>query len=414
MTIEIRRIDDAELAAYLDAMARAFLSRHDTARVAEEVRPSWELDRAWAAVDDGRICGTFRSFATELTVPGLARVPGSAITTVTVLPSHRRRGLLRRMADAEHAALRERGEVLGLLYAAEYPIYGRFGYGPACQEATWTLDALAAGAIGGAGLDDSGTLELVSPADHAGYADDLEAVFETHRAGQPGEVRRRATEWAYDLGRETAWGETWKGFLVVHRDAAGTVDGYARYRVTDKWDERQPRNVLDLDELHGVTETTTAALWRYLAGIDWVSTIKAPRRAPTDPLPWLLANARAAVLGEVGDGLWVRLVDLPRALEARTYDQSCRIVLEIVDPDAEGGRLRIALDASPDGASARPTDSSPDLTIDRSALGAAYLGAVPLRHAALNRGWDETRSGAIDDATALFRTTLDPWCSTFF
>jgi predicted acetyltransferase len=131
-------------------------------------------------------------------------------------------------------------------------------------------------------------------------------------------------------------------------------------------------------------------------------------------LPWLLTNSRAASLSEVGDGLWVRLFDACRALEARSYERDGKIVLEIVDAEATDSRVRVELDASPDGASCRPTDRLPDLTLDVAALGAAYLGGTALRDAVLEKGADEHREGALAQADALFRTLDGPWCSTFF
>src|SRR5688572_15623541 len=122
-TPEVRTITGDELPAYLDAMTTSFLERMDVDKLAAEVKPFWDLDRAWAAFDGGRISGTFRSWETEITVPGGERLPASAVAAVTVLPTHRRRGLLRAMAAAEHAAIRERGEAFGLLYASEYTIY---------------------------------------------------------------------------------------------------------------------------------------------------------------------------------------------------------------------------------------------------------------------------------------------------
>jgi predicted acetyltransferase len=114
------------------------------------------------------------------------------------------------------------------------------------------------------------------------------------------------------------------------------------------------------------------------------------------------------------DGMWVRLFDLRRALEARTYEREGRLVLEVVDAEAPDGRVRLELEAGPDGATARKTRRSADLTIDVSALGSAYLGGIGLRQASLTRGADEHRSGALGEADALLRTLAEPWCSTFF
>jgi predicted acetyltransferase len=409
MTLEIRRVREDELSAYIEALTTAFLERPDVTKVAEEVKPLWDLQRTWAAHDGERIRGTFRSWATELTVPGGARVPAAAVSAVTVMPSHRRQGILRQMIAAEHGAARERGEAFGLLYAAEYPIYGRFGYGPGCRETTWTLDTRATFVA-----PSPGGVDIVRP--DVTWRDAIRGVFDTWRERTPGEIARRDYRWEFDLAlRPTAWGDDWKGFLAVRRDASGGIDGYVRYsRSEDKWDEGQPRNVVKVDELHALTDDAYLALWRFLAEMDWVATIKAERRTPSERLPWLLSNARMARLTESADGMWVRLFDIPRALEARSYEAEGSLVLDVVDAEATGGRIRVHLDGGPAGATCRVTDRSPDLTLDVSALGAAYLGGTRLRDAVLSTGADEHRDGALAEADRLFRTADEPWCSTFF
>ncbi len=416
MTIDIRAIRDAELPDYLDAVTTGFLERTDVDKIAADVRPHWDFARVWAAFDAGRVVGTTRTWATELTLPGMRQIKASAVSGVTVRPTHRRRGLLRGMIAAEHAAARERGELVSLLYASEYPIYGRFGYGPAVQSAGWMLDLTATSFSEAAG-GRCGSIEAL-PADEAGL-DLARNVFETWRRIQPGEIWRRPIMWRSDFGLPGSAGEGWKGFFVIHRDETGAIDGYARYHGDAKWEHRQPRSTLTVDELHGLTIDAQVALWRFLAGIDLVSTLKAERRHSADRLPWLLTNARAAEPFDLGDGLWIRLHDIPAALEARTYDQTGSLVLEVIDRDAGGDdaaptRVRLALDVSPDGARAVPTDQSPDLTIDGGALGAAYLGGTKLRDAVLARGWDEHRAGALADADRLLATRDAPWCSTFF
>jgi len=412
MSIDVRPIRDDELVPWLDAVSTGFLDRPDIPKIAEEVRPHWDLARAWAAFEGGRIVGTFRTWASELTVPGCSQVKATAVTGVGVLPTHRRRGILSGMAAAEHDAARERGELVAILYASEYAIYGRFGYGPATTTATWTLDAKATRFHP---REDSGALELIAT-DEAGEETARE-VFEAWRIRQPGEIWRRPITWHADFGRGgTGWGPPWKGFLVVHRDGAGAVDGYARYHVEEKWEQRAPRSTLVVDDLHALTESAYAELWRFLATIDWVATVKAERRSPAERLPWLLTNARAAVPSEVGEGMWVKLLDIARALETRAYERAGSLVLEIIERDGAQGerRSRILLDASADGARAAATDRSPDLTVDAGAIGAAYLGGSRLRDAVIARGWDEHRAGALAEADALFATLDQPWASTFF
>jgi predicted acetyltransferase len=408
VTLEIRNVRDEELPAFIDAMSTGFLERPDVDKVAAEVRLNWDLTRSWAGFESGQITGTWRSWETEITVPGGKRLPGGAVSAVSVIPTHRRRGILTALVDAAHRAMRDGGEAMGLLYAAEYPIYGRFGYGPACREATWTVETRGTRFVTHA----SGGVELAKPDGDASAA--IKALFETWRLRQPGELRRRDYIWEYDLGRDTAWGSRWKGFLLFHRDAGGKLDGYARYHVEDKWERRQPLSNLVLDELHALTDDAYAALWRSLAETDWAATIKAEHRTPAERLPWLMTNARAASMSDVGDGMWIRLFDVPRALAARTYDREGSFVLEVVDREAPDGRLRVLLEAGPAGATCAATDRSADLTLDIAALSAAYLGGTPLRHAVAASGVDEHRSGVLLKADALLRTLDEPWTSTFF
>ena len=408
MAIEIRTVRTDQYAAYVQAIGTGFLDRPDADPIAEQVATSWDPDRAWAAFDGDTICGTFRSWATDLTVPGGQALPASAVAAVSVLPTHRRRGILTRLAAAEHEAIRERGEAFGLLNASEYPIYGRFGYGPGLRVATWTLQAGRTGFHG----DPVANVELVAP--DADAAATIRSVFEAWRSRQPGEIRRRDYAWDDALGlRASPWGPPWKGFLAVHRDASGQADGYARYRGKEHFEDRQPASTITVDELHALTDEAYAALWRFLAEVDLVTTVKAEGRRLSERLPWLLTNARAAIPSDVGDGMWVRLFDVPRALAARSYEREGRVVIEVIDPQ-DDGPLRVELDASPNGATCRPTDRSADLTLPVAALGAAYLGGARLRDATIGTGADEHTPGTLATLDALLRTPDEPWCSTFF
>ncbi len=407
-----------ELVGFIDAVSTGFLDRPNVQGVAEEVAKHWDLSRTWASFEDGRIVGTFRSWAGRLTVPGCRELPAAAVTGVTVLPTHRRHRLLSRMAAAQHAAARERGEVVAMLFASEFPIYGRFGYGPATTSAAWIIQVRTTRFVDGPPAP--GRVEIAPASEET--IELARNVYEQWRLRQPGEIWRRPITWQDDFGLSAdVWGNKWKGFVALHRDDAGTVDGYARYHAEEKWADRQPQMKLVLDDLHGLTDGAELALWQFLFSVDLVATIRAERRSPAERLPWLLTNQRAALPDDVGDGLWVKLLDVPAALEARRYERSGSLVLEVIDrdgADATGSpierRERVALEVSPDGARAVPTDRSPDLTVQAGAVGAAYLGGTRLARAALYGGYDEHRPGALAQADELFATHDAPWCSSYF
>ena len=101
-------------------------------RVRDEDLAKWttlfEADRAIAAYDGERVVGTAGIFSYDFTVPG-AVLPAAGVTIVGVHPTHRRRGILRRMMRLQLDAVHDRGEPLAILWASEGNIYQRFGYG---------------------------------------------------------------------------------------------------------------------------------------------------------------------------------------------------------------------------------------------------------------------------------------------
>jgi predicted acetyltransferase len=409
MGIEFRTALPDEFEAAVVTIGTAFLERNDWRAVADSIRGFWDPARTWLAWDGHQVAGTFRSWGTQLTVPGGAQLPAAAVAAVTVRPTHRRRGIMTRLAALEHAALRERGEAVALLNAAEFPIYGRLGYAPGTWNAAYAISTRATSFAGSA----SGTIELV--ASDTAARDRCRGVFERWRVGQPGEIWRRDVTWDLALGLvDEPWGERWKGFVAVHLDDLGMADGYVRYRAEGKWDGGLPAGIVDVNELHALGPDVEDDLVRFLLGLDLVSTIKLSGRRLSERFAWRMDNQRALRTTEVADGLWVRLFDVPRALSARTYDRTDRVVLEVVDDEAYGGTVRLLLDAGPDGATCVRTDRPPDLTIPVRALSASYRGGTRLAHVAVATGADEHTANALARADALFRTLDPPWCSTFF
>lgn len=410
MPIEIRTIDPDETGAWLRCLRTGFLANWPVEPIAADVRTLWDYRRVWAATEGPAIIGTTRSWATELTVPGEVGLPGSAIAAVSVLPSHRRRGVLGRLMTAEMDAARERGEAVAVLWASHAAIYGRFGFGPATRSATWTVDA-GPGSI--PGTSRPGALTVVEPSVEA--RDLIRGLYEEWRVRQPGEIRRREFTWDDALGlRAPVRGDDrWDGTLVVHRDPSGRPDGYVRYHLEERWQDGRPTGTLHIDELHALTDEAYRDLWRLACSLDWVATVRAEQRSPQERLPWLVSDGRAARPATIIDGLWLALLDVPAALAARRYEHAGRLTLALA-PTAHQPEERVLLDAGPDGVTCRRTSDTPDLVVERRALAAAYLGGVSLCDATVGGGVDEHRPGALATLDRLLHTLDGPWCSTFF
>ncbi|GAB1328911.1 GNAT family N-acetyltransferase [Streptomyces sennicomposti] len=412
--IDIRPITETEIPDWIRALNTGFLRSPAVAETEIADRSSYLVPaRTLGAFDDGRCVATFRSFAQELTVVGGATVPTNAVTSVTVTATHRRRGLLTRMMGQDLAAAKERGDVAATLIAAEYPIYGRFGFGPATWAAEWTVDLTRAGLDARRSApEDGGRIDLVDGDDVRKLGPEL---FERLRRLQPGAVDRSDRWWQISTGAVRPDRQQWtEPFYAVHRAADGTVDGLVTYACDDTWgDAKQPLNTATVRDLIAVTPAAERALWRYVCSIDWVVRVKSGWRAPDDMLPLLLPDPRAAQITTQADWLWVRVLDVARALEARTYDAEGALVLEVVDgAGLADGRWR--LEASTAGASCTPTTASADLTLDVRELAPLWLGdESAVRLAALGRVREE-RAGAARVANALLRTSRRPWCPDIF
>ncbi|MCT9091173.1 GNAT family N-acetyltransferase [Streptomyces sp. ASQP_92] len=411
--IEVRSVTDDEFTHWMKAVAVGFLR---SSAVGEEytrdLRANCDLSRVRGAFDDGRCVATLRSFAQELTVPGGAALPVSAVSGVTVTPTHRRRGLLTRMMAADLAAARERGDVASTLIAAEYPIYGRYGYGPATQLAEWEIDTARSGLDPHwSGPADGGRVDLVDPAEAAKLGTE---VFERFRPSQAGAISRDRRWWDLTTGvvrRDGPWTEP---FFAVYRTADGEPAGIAAYTADERWsDAKLPENTATVKTLIGLTPEADRALWHFLCSIDWIRTVRTGYRAPDDLLPLFFPNPRAARIVTHSDFLWLRLIDVVRALEARAYAAEGALVLEVED-EAGLAAGRFLLEASETGARCTPTTRSAELALDARELASLYLGDESAsRLLALGRVVEE-RPGAAARADALFRTARRPWCPDMF
>ncbi|MEV8589569.1 GNAT family N-acetyltransferase [Streptomyces sp. NPDC051180] len=414
MTVDVRTVTESEFPAWQRALRTGFLRPPVVSdeEVADRLANA-DLGRTLGAFDRDRVVATFRSFRQEVSTVGGGSLTADAITQVTVSPTHRRRGLLSRMMAEDLAAAKERGDAVATLIAAEYPIYGRYGFGAASWTTEWSVD------VRRTGLDprrsgrpeDGGRIDLTDAEEIRKTGPEVHRRLAAVRAG----VTNRDTrgwEIGTGLGHQSApWREP---YYAVYRSESGEVEGYVSYHADDKWDDaKQPVNTATVRDLIAVTPAAERALWHYLCSIDWIATVRSGYRAPDDPLPLLLPDPRAAKTLTYVDMLWVRVLDVVRVLESRTYPVADRLVLDVRDADGlAGGRFR--LDASPAGVSCVPTSESADLAFDVAESGTLAFGdESAVRLVRLGRV-EERTAGAAARADLLFRTPLRPFSPDIF
>lgn len=405
LNIEIRPIPEDDLEMFATAGAAAFGSA--VADHIDEERHILEFDRTLAAFDGEEIVSTAGAFSFQLTVPG-AVAPAAGVTWVTVKPTHRRQGVLTQMMRRQLNDVRDKGEPLAVLWASESVIYGRFGYGVSTLGAEFEIDRpwarLAHGSRG------PGKLRLVSREEALAA---WPAIYAEVAATQPGMFARSEDWWKYKILMFEELKPEQKSYKFrVQYEEDGKPLGYALYTVASRWTRNNPDGTLEVEEMMTLSDGAYTSLWNYIFGVDLISTVKIWRRRAQEPLIWLLDEPRR-LYGSTHDALWLRVVDVERALEARRYADDGRITIEVRDSFCPWTEGRYQLEGGPDGATCKKTTHEPDLTMSAADLGAAYLGGVKfstLQRAGRVHGDPE----AVRRADGMFDWHVEPWCPEIF
>lgn len=355
--LEIRSATDADWPAIslLDATSFGRFGHPESLTAWRSLMPT---DGTVLACDGRDIVGMAHYLDLRLTVPGGAVLPVAGVTIVAVAPTHRRRGVLRAMyTELHHRIAQARYPIAGLT-ASEGGIYGRFGYGPATVVQELSVDRRFTRFRDDA--PDPGGVRLVRPSEHR---DDFAGIYERWRARTPGGLVRPQALWDELLAdRENVRGGGTELFAFLHPDA------YALYRVHGD----DPMTVR-VWEITAATADAHIAMWRALLGLDLMEKVVYGTH-PADPLPYVLTDPRLARTTEFADDLWLRIMDIPTALEARTYQSELSAVLEVSDGfRSDGGRFAVQIR---DGrARCTPTDAPADVQMELDVLGSLYLGA---------------------------------------
>jgi predicted acetyltransferase len=366
---------------------------------------SYSPGRTVGIHDGGALVGTAMAFPSRLVVPGGGVLPMAAVTRVGVRADCTRRGLLSAMMRAQLDDVAARGEPVATLRASETRIYGRFGYGVATRgrdlrvrvgRPAWRPDAAQGGSVRLLDRDD------IIPT--------LREVHEGIALTRAGSMTRQDSWWWGAIGRRVEDREP--VIAAVHTGAHGD-DGFAVAFRTDA--DSFSEQTLEVADLHAADMEATAGLWRFLLDIDLVSSVQAELRPLDEPLELLLSDPRACAVTGHHDETWLRLVDVPTALAARSYGAAEPVLLAVHDPLLEknagvyriagGGAERVAPLGSP---------MQPQLECDVAALAMAYLGDRSPSQLVATGWWRAHDGAAVHRADAAFTTSVTPWCGTHF
>jgi predicted acetyltransferase len=418
MDLELRKVARGEEEEFIASIRVPFLdpATHaaDQADWLDRAIRGTELDRSWVVVDAGRFVANSGIDTLDVTLPAAPGepcpvIPMGGVTRVGVHPTHRRRGLLRRLMTEMLDDSRARGEAIAGLMASESVIYGRFGFGLATEVAEYTIDSREAAFIGPVPRLD---LHLVGKDEAAKRLPDL---CDRHRLGRAGEPSRPPIAWEGYIADEVPNRHGGNPLFFAVCD-----DGYVSYRAHEGSAYWQ-RERLVVEELRGLTPEVEAGLWQFVFGIDLIDEVTAKRRPVDEQLRWRLADPRQLRQTQLDDRLYVRVLDVKAAFEARGYRVDDRLVLEVTPPPVDGGAKDTApgtwvIDARDGAATCQPAGPavSPDLRLDVTTLGSLYVGAFPASLLAAAGRIEQLRPGTLERADRLFGTWPAPSTVTGF
>ncbi|WP_158883827.1 GNAT family N-acetyltransferase [Amycolatopsis anabasis] len=400
--IEVRPVAEGEQRAVLGVLKAALHSKPPSDEEWELAGRSFPADRKFAVFAEGRPVGLTSSFATEIAVPGGALVSLAAVDGVGVRADHTRRGIMTALLSEQLRDCARRGEVFAALHASESTIYGRFGYGVATRGKTVRVS----GARFRPEAPTGGRVRLLEP---EVAVKEIPALYQRIAPSRPGMIARPEVWWPSYHDRLLA---PRGDYLVAVHTGPGGDDGFAMYQPVDLRTFETPNRgtALEVRDLQAANPVARAGLWRFLVGVDLVSEVRAPMRPVDEPIGAMLVDPRACEVVGLADHTWLRVLDVPAALAARSYRSADPIVLEVIDEalPANSGRYRIGVDG------VGRTDEPGQLKVTAEVLAMIYLGEwAPSVLAEVGRV-EVADPAALEPADELFRTTVRPWCGTYF
>jgi len=366
--------------------------------------PWLELDRFVGARDpaaDNELVAAGCIFSKQMTFPGGRVHPAAGVSWIGVRPGWRRRGLLRGLMKAQLHGLHDTGgEAIAILTASEAGLYGRYGYGQSVNRQVFRVEH---GAVFHSGVAIDNVLEI-----RAERAPDIvKPLYARVAAIRTGYLARTDAVWAmrfsdHDLLRNGASKKRW----AVH------PDGYVSYRVKSEWSERGPNFTLHLDEICAATDRAFASLWRYVLDFDLTRQVTYDKGWLDDPLLDLLHDPRSVTV-DLRDHIWLRIVDLQRAIGLRTYSRSARVAVEVTDSFCPWNQGTWIFDLDGSGGTVTRTEQTAAVRLDIRDLGACFVGGTPLARLMTAQRVSGEPAAVLELGAAL-ATPLAPWCPEGF
>jgi predicted acetyltransferase len=383
--------DEDELRLTWEMFARAFGWE---ATDFERFKAGSPIENVLAVFVDSQVvaCARVRDFGQFF---GGKRIAMGGYSPVAVAADHRGRGYGSLVTSGQYGRLREAGQVLAGLYPATNALYRRIGFEIA---GTWVVHK---------GL--TRDLHDIPP---ARGIDTRRATEDDYGAVEACYARVARTNTGF-LDRGRAW---WDRLLAADSkyqiyvvDGTDGIDGYVRYRL--QWGN-EGWATIEVAEFIADRDDVARALWRLIGSSSSIAEHVTFVGPPEPPIMWWLPQQS---FDRQREFRWMtRLIDAPRAIEARGFPSatSAAVDLRVIDAQCEwnDGRFHFVLD---DGVARLEKGGRGDVEIGIGAFSSLYTGyasARSLASAGMLRGGSEHAHALLDSAFA----GPTPWMPDFY
>jgi predicted acetyltransferase len=402
LSVEIRAARPEEMDEFGHLLSYAFASPPPGAPDAPPgtVAPEWTT----CAFVDGRMAVATGAYPFNMRLNG-GRIGAAGLTAVGAYPEFRRQGLLRRVMERGLAEQRERGQSVAILWASFGAIYQRFGYGLGSSVVRYRFDPrLVAfrenlpltGSVGLLPKDEA--LEIIQPL-YVAYSRPRNLML--HRA---------PLYWEAGIFTEL---QNRRPYVAVYRNGAGEPRGYIVYRTRgEKTKDPGPNHLMEVRDFVALDVEAYRSLWAYIRKHDlvrWVEMVV----PPDDPAPHLLLEPRE-LRAQTSDGIWLRVVDVERALPQRPYGERGSLAFEIADDLCEWNVGRFLLETDGEGAELKRTERAAELSMPVRTLATLIAGQATASQLARAGLLGVRDPSALRRADRIFATEYPPFCPDVF
>lgn len=375
MSETFRAVTEREVKTVAQLVAHSFVA-HSPEWHEQALRdgPWGGLETLWIAEEEGRVVGACQLHPMEQWVGGVS-ISVMGLGTVTVAPTHRRRGLAGRLVKSAMREARRRGHVGSALYPFRVSFYERLGYGRAGEAHQYRVPPEI--------IPDAEERMGVQLVEGAQDEQAVRDIYQKWVRRQSGQLERTEAMWQRVLGAADK-------AAVLYRNDEGEPEGYAvvRYRVDLPPEDR----FLDVQERAWLTSRARRGLYAWLGslGDQWRllvyrahvnerfgDRIEEPRIPPGSEPGWNLWFPSAVLLR----GPMFRLLDLPAAFARRPRfgRDSMTIGLEVEDPQIpeNAGHWTLQLEEGvPEIRPGRPQQADVTMNVSIAILSRLFIGSL--------------------------------------